>query len=456
MRNHTLRPLVPFTLFVASAIGLSFVGAVDMNLLVAIGIVAILIGALLAENAEEYWSAIFEFFGSRTAVTATLLWLIVGIYGAILKEGHIVEGLVWAAHELNIGAVAFTVVVFLFSSLFAISTGSGFGTISAMSITLFPAGILLGGNPALLGGAILSGAALGDSIAPISDTAVIAASTQAYQNREMVADIGGTVRNRLLFVGIAMVVTLILFTGLGILESGGSASGVTHHDNVLQPHGLAMLLPTLLVVLLSFHRINIFISLFAGILSATFIGWAFHLFDISLLLQIEQGKVSGAVVDAIAGMSNICILLMVVVSLSGIIIRSGCMDNIIGKLNTRIIHSKRSAELTIFSLVSLAGILIAAVNTIANICIAPFVNSIGQQHGLHPYRRTTLLATIICTFPFILPYGGCVLLLQKGVEASACGANIQVSDVFLTALYPWVLFVVMLIACLTGYKRTIP
>lgn len=174
MRNHTLRPLVPFTLFVASAIGLSFVGAVDMNLLVAIGIVAILIGALLAENAEEYWSTIFEFFGSRTAVTATLLWLIVGIYGAILKEGHIVEGLVWAAHELNIGAAAFTVVVFLFSSLFAISTGSGFGTISAMSITLFPAGILLGGNPALLGGAILSGAALGDSIAPISDTAVIA------------------------------------------------------------------------------------------------------------------------------------------------------------------------------------------------------------------------------------------------------------------------------------------
>jgi Na+/H+ antiporter NhaC len=106
--------------------------------------------------------------------------------------------------------------------------------------------------------------------------------------------------------------------------------------------------------------------------------------------------------------------------------------------------------------VSLAGILIAAGNTIANICIAPFVNSIGQQHGLHPYRRTTLLATIICTFPFILPYGGCVLLLQKGVEASACRANIQVSDVFLTALYPWVLFVVMLIACLTGYKRTIP
>lgn len=453
MRNHTLRPFIPFALFVTSAIGLSFVGAVDMNLLVVIGIVAILIGALLADHAEDYWSTIFEFFGSRTAVTATLLWLIVGIYGAILKEGHIVEGLVWAAHELHIGATAFTVVVFLFSGLFAISTGSGFGTISAMSITLFPAGMLLDGNPALVGGAVLSGAALGDSIAPISDTAVIAASTQTYRDRDMVADIGGTVRNRLLFVAVATVVTLILFAGFGMLEPGRSASATTHDDNAFQPHGLAMLLPTLLVILLSFRRINIFISLFVGILSAVFIGWGFRLFDISLLLQIEQGKVSGAVVDAIASMSSICILLMVVVSLSGIMIRSGCMDNVVGQLNTRIIHSRRSAELTIFSLVSLAGILIAAVNTIANICIAPFVNSIGQQHGLHPYRRTTLLATIICTFPFILPYGGCVLLLQKGIEASACGVNIQVGDVFLTAFYPWALFIVMLIVCLTGYKR---
>ncbi len=121
------------------------------------------------------------------------------------------------------------------------------------------------------------------------------------------------------------------------------------------------------------------------------------------------------------------------------------MERIIEWMNVKFIHSTQSAELAIFTLVSLAGILIAAVNTIANICIAPFVNSIGGQHHLHPYRRATLLATIICTFPFILPYGGCVLLLRKGIEASACGVNIQATDVFLTAFYPWVLFVVMFI-----------
>ena len=364
------------------------------------------------------------------------------------------EGLVWAAERLQIGGTVFTVVVFLFSGLFAISTGSGFGTISAMSITLFPAGIMLGANPALLGGAILSGAALGDSIAPVSDTAVIAASTQEYADGRQVADIGGTVKNRLWFVLTAAFFTLIIFVAVGLL-SNESSTIILDEDTDMQPYGLTMLIPTFLVILLSFRRVNIFISLFMGMLLAVVIGFSFQLFDMSELISISDGKVSGAVVNGIASMVNICILLMVVVSLSGLIIRSGCMDFIIGKLNSHIIRSKRDAELTIFSLVSLAGILIAAVNTIANICIAPFVNSIGHQYALHPYRRATLLATVICTFPFFLPYGGCVLLLQKGIEASACGVSIRATDVFLTAIYPWTLFIVMFVACLTGYKRKI-
>ena len=63
-----------------------------------------------------------------------------------------------------------------------------------------------------------------------------------------------------------------------------------------------------------------------------------------------------------------------------------------------------------FCLATIFGILIAAINTIANICVAPFVNAIGKKNGLHPYRRANILATTICSFPFFLPYGGCVLL----------------------------------------------
>ena len=439
--------LVPFALFVVSAIGLSFFGAVDVDLLVAVGIGAVLVGTFLANDAETYWSTVFEYMGSKTAMTATLLWLVVGVYGMVLREGRIVEGLVWAADWLHIGGGMFTVVVFLFSGLFAVSTGSGFGTISAMSLTLFPAGVALGGEPVWLGGAILSGAALGDSVAPVSDTAVIAATTQEYSNGKGVADIGGTVKARLPFVvmAVAASVTVFLAAGIGLTEV---SQGVGQHTVEGNPRGLALLVPTLVVIGLSFRRVNIFVALAVGLVLAVVIGLSLGLFEVKSLVGIEGGTVSGAVVNGIRGMASICILLMVVVSLSGLIIRSGCMERMIGRLNRRVIRSKRSAELTIFSLVSLAGILIAAVNTIANICVAPFVNSIGREHGLHPHRRATLLATVICTFPFILPYGGCVLLLLRGVEASGCGVPLRATDLFWAAVYPWTLWVVMLAACI--------
>lgn len=442
---------VPFTLFVGTAIGLSFGGAIDINLLVGVGISAILVGTFLTKEKGTYWETVFEFMGSKTAMTATLLWLIVGVYGNILKEGHIVEGLVWAAHQLDINATGFTLVVFLFSSLFAVSTGSGFGTISAMSLTLFPAGIALGADPALLGGAILSGAALGDSIAPVSDTAVIAATTQEYADGKESADIGGTVKKRLPLALTALAVALIAY---GITGGFHTATSIAALDNTSEhPQGLALLIPTLVVILLSFRKVNIFVALAVGLAVAVGIGLTFNLFTLGSLICVENGKVGGAIVEGIGGMANICILLMVVVSLSGLIIRSGGMDGITGSLNAHVIRSPKGAELAIFGLVSIAGILIAAVNTIANICIAPFVNSIGKQHGLHPYRRATLLATVICTFPFVLPYGGCVLLLQKGIEASGCGMGIQATDVFFTAFYPWALLAVMLVVCLTGYQR---
>ena len=368
------RAAVPFALFAVSAVTLSFFNATDISLLTAVGGTAVIIGGLLAGNDGEYWHTIFEYAGSKTSMTAVLLWLMVGVYGSILKAGHIADGLVWATGALNAGAVTFTLAVFLFSALFAVSTGSGFGTISAVSLTLFPAGLAVGGNPALLGGAILSGAALGDSIAPVSDTAVIAAATQEFDDSGRTAEVGESIRHRLPLVLTAALLTAAAFPLAALWLTG------ERHDEAAavqaSPGGLALLLPTLLIMVLSLRKVGI---------------------------------------------------------------RSRCMDLVIGALDRRVIRSRRSAELTILLLVSVAGILIAAVNTIANICVAPFVNTIGRRHGLHPYRRTTLLATGICTFPFILPYGGCVLLLMKGIEASGCATDIQAADVFLTALYPWIL-----------------
>src|SRR5699024_7606904 len=117
-----------------------------------------------------------------------------------------------------------------------------------------------GSNPTVLAGAILSGAALGDNLAPVSDTTIIAATSQEYNNKQGAAEIGGTVSTRLPYVLIASSLATILF-----FIFGGSATNVTdaiQAEELLQqyqnPKGLLLLIPTLLVIILAVRGLNIY------------------------------------------------------------------------------------------------------------------------------------------------------------------------------------------------------
>ena len=458
-RGGNYMSLLPFAVFIITTIALSFANFQDISMMVGAGVVGLLIGMLFCKDINGYWEVVLEGLGSKVAMTAVMLWLVVGIYGNLLKSGHIVEGLVWLSVKLGVSGPVFTVAAFLFAALFAIATGSGFGTISTMSFILFPAGILLGANPPVLAGAILSGAACGDNFAPVSDTTIIAATSQEYTYKEGSADIGGTVRTRFPYVALSAIFSMILFFLFG---GGASALDPSEAEALLaqyqMPLGLLLLIPTLVVIIMAIRGINIFACLGTGIVLASVIGLAAGLFDLSALFSIGDGRISGAIPDGVAGMFNVSILLMVVVSMGHLLIASGCMDDVVNWLNTSVIRDERGAELSLFCLCTLFGILIAAINTIANICVAPFVNAIGKNNGLHPHRRALILATTICSFPFFLPYGGCVLLLLGGLNSMmdtySFLPKLGAGDMMFTAFYSWVIWIITLICCFTGIGRT--
>ena len=458
-RGGSFMALIPFAIFIVITIGLSFANAADLNMMIGAGVVGLLVGMLFVKDLEAYWDTILAGLGSKVGMTAVMLWLVVGIYGNILKSGHIVEGLVWLGVQLNMSGAAFTVAAFVFAALFAMATGSGFGTISTMSFILYPAGILLGSNPAVLAGAILSGAAVGDNLAPVSDTTIIAATSQEYNNKEGAADIGGTVRTRSPLVIVGFVVAAVLFFIFG--GSGGATLDPNHAAELLaayqMPAGLLLLIPTALVIFLAVRGKNIFACLGIGSVVAIVIGLVAGLFDFSAIVAIEDGALVGAIPSGVAGMTTVSILLILVVSMGELLTRSGCMEATVNWLNSSVIKSPRGAELAIFSLSTIFGILIAAINTIANICVAPFVNAIGRKNNLHPYRSANILATTICSFPFFVPFGGCVLLLLGGLspmkDAYPFLPELAATDMFFTAFYPWAIWVITLVACITGWGR---
>ncbi len=457
-RPSQFAALVPFAIFIIITISLSFMKAADLNMMIASGIIGLIIGMFFCEDKEEYWNVIIEGLGSDVGMTAVLIWIVVGIYGSVLKSGKIVEGLVWLSCKLGVKGAAFTVAAFIFSAIFAVATGTGFGTIATMGFILYPAGLLLGSNPAVLGGAILSGAAFGDNLAPVSDTTIISATSQTYKYKEGTAEIGGVVKSRFKYVIVAGIIAAVLFWFFGgsatSTNTESAAKILTEYQN---PMGLLLLIPTAVVIWMAVKGKSIFATLSTGIILAIIIGLAAGLFSVADLAMIEDGAVVGAIPDGVAGMTTVSILLMVVVSMGNLLVKSGCMETTVNWLNEKVIKTPRDADLAIFLLSTIFGILIAAINTIANICVSPFVNAIGRKSDLHPYRRADILSTAVCSFPFFVPYGGCVLLLlgtMKSVSTTYPFVQpLDPSSLFFTVFYSWAVWFVTLFACISGWGR---
>ena len=114
--------LLPFIVFIVITIGLSFINAADLNMMIASGVIGLIVGMLFCKNKDQYWDVVLEGLGDKMAMTAVLIWLVVGIYGTILRQGQLVEGLVWLSVKLHLSGSAFCVAAFLFSAAFALAT----------------------------------------------------------------------------------------------------------------------------------------------------------------------------------------------------------------------------------------------------------------------------------------------------------------------------------------------
>lgn len=156
-------------------------------------------------------------------------------------------------------------------------------------------------------------------------------------------------------------------------------------------------------------------------------------------------------------MTTVCILLMVIVSMGNLLTSSGLMDEMVDYLNNSVIKSVTGAELVMFIFASIFSLLISAINTIPNICAGPLLDAIGKKNDIHPYRRANILAVSVCSFNAFMPFGGSVLLLlgiMNTLSSTYTFIEVLSPNAFLfTTFYPLVIWVVMLVAIITGWGR---
>ncbi|NBC23457.1 MAG: C4-dicarboxylate ABC transporter [Gammaproteobacteria bacterium] len=109
----------------------------------------------------------------------------------------------------NVPLLALPALVFLVSGFTAFSIGSSWGTFAIMIPVAMPIALTLGIDPALLLGAVLSGAVFGDHASPISDTTVVASMAAATDHIDHV-------RTQLPYALLAGGMALVLYLGMGL------------------------------------------------------------------------------------------------------------------------------------------------------------------------------------------------------------------------------------------------
>jgi len=449
-RGGPVMSTIPLVVFVLGTILLVSRNALTVEGMILSAMLGISVGMLSARHTAEYNERLFSLMANRIATVAVVCWLWAGMFSGIMAASGLVEAMVWLGWKTHLHGAWLTVGVFITSALFATSVGTGLGTILGFTAIMYPAGVVLGANPAALMGAIISGAAFGDNLAPISDTTIVSAATQE-------TDVGGVVKSRLKYVLIAGGLSCILFYFFG---SGSRDLSMGEGQRILSetadPKGLPMLIPAIVVFAVAVSGRHFLAALTAGIISAIIIGPLAQVFTLRDVLTIADGSVSGSAVRGAMSLVPMSVLTLLLVASIGIMRAGGFLVYLIDWLQRTIAKSARGTEYAIMALVSFTNICVS-VNTVAMITAGPLANMIRKRFDIHPYRSANLLDTVSCSFPFLLPYASSVVaaIAIQGEVARRYGfvEVMQAGDFVPFAFYCLLLFPLMLVAVATGFGR---
>lgn len=451
-----LIPMVVFAIFCV----LFFVvfKVFEMEALALGGIIGLVLGAFFSKNWKEYWEGVVEGVAMPMNGVLIMILFVVGIFSALMAKGGVAQGFVWLGSTIGLSGGAFTAFTFAATCIMATATGTSIGTLFSAFPILYPSGILLGANPIMLAGAILSGAIFGDNLAPISDTTIASASTQRYTNKEGSADIGGVVATRFKYSIVAAAIAFVLyfiFGGGGTIGQGG-AEILAKYTN---PKGLIMLIPVVVLLTIAIKTREIFTAIVWGTLTGTVVALAFGVITPKDIFWIENGTLTGFLYGGIKNMVGIVMFCITLFGIIGVLNASGTMDNIIQAIiKSDLAKTPRGTEVAIALGIMFSCLFLGAASGPAIIMFGPIANEIGKSQKLHPYRRANLIDGFANTLPTVTPVISAfifiVLVVVQGLQAEYpfIQAVNPISLAF-SSFHPIALFFVLSYSVYAGWGR---
>lgn len=182
------------------------------------------------------WDAVLDGITTSIAVAlpAVLILLLVGsLSGTWLLSGIIPTMIYYGLHVLH--PDFFIVAACLISAIVSISTGSSWTTSATVGIALMGIGSALGIHPAMVAGAVISGAYFGDKLSPLSDTTNLASGVAGV-------DLFTHIRYMLVTTGPSMLIALGVFIVLGLGDHDSSADVTVIQQGIYEAFNINALL----------------------------------------------------------------------------------------------------------------------------------------------------------------------------------------------------------------------
>lgn len=404
---------------------------------------ALVTGVLFAKDEKAYGDALVYGLSKPMFGVIVMAVMLAAISGKLISASGAVQTI--AAYVVAAGFTGrlFVGASFLITCLLAFATGTSVGTYFVVIPILFPVGVMAGAAPEFMIGAIVSGAAFGDNLGPISDTTIASSATQH-------ADLGTVVKTRMRYSLPAAAGALVLFLLLSKTTDGGAA--VPTVTGTANPVSLVMLVVPMVIIVLCLMRKHLITALSWGILAGIAAGLLFGIYTVDGLISFPGGfAVSGVIIEAITGTAGTVAMLIAVFALLGVVERSGLFEDV-GAFLARFAKSERSAETAI---VLSTGILsmVTGVISVAIVALGDLVSEIGEKAGVNRYRRANLLDCTGCVFCFLAPWTvHCVIPAQQSAQFGE-GFAVAPASIPLVNYYSLCMLVILAVAVIAGYGR---
>lgn len=202
----------------------SILGASQVALLLSGGVCVALAHFIYKTPWAKFEEAIKTHVGDVAG--AILILLLIGAISGTWTVSGVVPAFIYYGLKI-ISPKVFLLTACVLCAIVSVMTGSSWTTIATVGVALLGIGRAEGFSDAMTAGAIISGAYFGDKISPLSDTTVLASSINGVP-------LFTHIRYMMLTTIPSFVITLIVFTILGLSNSGTESGQMQVYSDVLR------------------------------------------------------------------------------------------------------------------------------------------------------------------------------------------------------------------------------